>query len=330
MALPVVRVRHHQALSSTGADDVLVSVSVGAAGQAVALWSTAEDRALLASTTTRPGGARFPDPRTPRPVGARVTTHTPGRGLVVRIPDLPLAHPTVQLLPGDRILVVAARCRWRPSGPDRNAIVYDGHGQVVAAQTLGDGIARVLTTASGQVWVGYFDEGVYGNYGWGDAGAPAPVGRRGLVRFSADLQPEWHYPSHMDHPWGAISDCYALNVDGDIVRVCYYMDFPVVRIDADELTGWHNTVAGGVRALIASGPNVGLYGGYGPDRDRLVVAATGDRTLHKLAEYRLVLPDGSPMPNSVRVVGRGPDLHLFVERDWYRVALDDIPPDRHR
>ena len=30
---------------------------------------------------------------------------------------------------------------------------------------LGDGIAHVLATSTGQVWAGYFDEGIYGNYG---------------------------------------------------------------------------------------------------------------------------------------------------------------------
>lgn len=101
MALPVVRVRRHDTISPTEADDVLVSVSVGPAGQAVALWSTGEDRAALASTTTQPEWATFPDPRTPRPVGARVTAHTPDRSLAARITDLPLAHPTVQVLPDE-------------------------------------------------------------------------------------------------------------------------------------------------------------------------------------------------------------------------------------
>lgn len=54
MALPVLQLRRHGAVSSVNAEDVLVSVSLGPAGQAVALWSTAEDRAALASTTIQP------------------------------------------------------------------------------------------------------------------------------------------------------------------------------------------------------------------------------------------------------------------------------------
>jgi hypothetical protein len=43
------------------------------------------------------------------------------------------------------------------------------------------------------------------------------LGAPGLVRFSPELEPDWSFPSHADHPWGAIDDCYALNVDGDTV-----------------------------------------------------------------------------------------------------------------
>jgi ribA/ribD-fused uncharacterized protein len=52
----------------------------------------------------------------------------------------------------------------------------------------------------------------------------------GEVRFSPGLQRDWQYPSHADQPWGAISDCYALNVTDTHVWACYYTDWPVVRI----------------------------------------------------------------------------------------------------
>lgn len=79
---------------------------------------------------------------------------------------------------------------------------------------LGDGIGHVLATSTGQVWVGYFDEGIYGNYGWGRTDSEEPVGAYGIVRFSPDLEPDWHYPKYTGvGPWDAISDCYALNVD---------------------------------------------------------------------------------------------------------------------
>jgi hypothetical protein len=268
------------------------------------------------------GWASFPDATAARPAAARITTHSPNVGGRVRVAEMPLAHATVQPLPGDRFLVVAARCRWRPEGPDRNALVYGPDGALVAGYTFGDGIENVLTTPSGYAWVGYFDEGVYGNYGWGGPG-PEPVGSCGLARFSPGGQQDWRFPTD---DTAAIDDCYALNVTGETAWACYYSDFPVVKVDAGQLTAWRNDVAHGARSLIVADRRVGLAGGYRPVRDRLIVGDLGAGDLRDAGRYRLVLPDGQPMSEDVRMVGRGPDLHVFHGSDWYLLSLTDIPP----
>ena len=140
-------------------------------------------------------------------MAARITVHTPELTAVTPIADLALAHVTVQPMPGGRFLVAGARCRWRPGGPDRNAVLYDADGQVVSEHVLGDGIAHVLATSTGQVWAGYFDEGIYGNYGWGRAESEEPVGAYGIVRFSPDLEAVWHYPKYTEvGPWDAVAE----------------------------------------------------------------------------------------------------------------------------
>ncbi len=305
--------------------DVLIHASIGPGGELLAAWSGTGDAAALRSTTTAPGWAVFPDPAPPRPVGVVVTRQDREPEVVARIPDLPLAHVTVQLLPSGHVLVVGARCAWRPEGPDRNAIVYDAGGEVVAAATLGDGIEHVLVGGDGDVWVGYFDEGVYGNYGWGGVSGPAPLGSSGLVRFSADLAPVWHYPSHVDDEWGAIDDCYALNVDGDTAWACYYSGFPIVRVRDGEVTGWRNDV-GGATALAVSGSRAALYGGYDGDRDRLVTGTLGAGRFTVDREHRVVLPDGRDMPPTAHVVGRGSRLHVVAGDRWYVLDVDDAPP----
>jgi hypothetical protein len=175
--------------------------------------------------------------------------------------------------------------------------------------------------------VGYFDEGVYGNFGWGDRDGPAPMGRHGLVRFSPGLQAEWSFPSNVDQPWGAISDCYALNVDKDTVWTCYYTDFPIVRIRDGALTAWRNGVTG-ARALAVAGSQVALLGGHGPNRDWLAAGTLGSDDLHLDGQYRIVLPDGQPLPEKTQAIGRGPDFHVLVGRDWYRLDLERIPAYR--
>jgi hypothetical protein len=322
-ALPTVQARHHAQLPSPQQGDVRVSASVGPSGEVVALWSAAEDLPSLTSTTTQAGWATFPDPRASRAAMLRVTTHAPDMTVAARIPDFPLAHPSVQPLPDGRVLVVGARCRWRPDGPDRNAIVYDSTGTMLAEQTFGDGIEHVQTTCRGEIWVGYFDEGVFGNYGWGKADSDPPLGASGLIRFTTALTPEWHYPSHVAKTWGPIDDCYALNVDGDAVWTCYYTDFPIVRIQNDTVTGWHNDIAG-AKALAVGDSRVALYGGYGPDHDRLVVGVLGDDRFDVTGEYRLVQPGGQPLPATAEVLGRGSDLHILTDDSWLRLDIEDI------
>lgn len=102
---------------------------------------------------------------------AHVTLHSPALTNAMTIHDFPLAHPAVQPLPDGRVLAVGARARWRPDGPDRNAIIYSAEGTALAAETLRDGIQHVFTTGTGHVWVGYFDERVFGNCGWAGSAA---------------------------------------------------------------------------------------------------------------------------------------------------------------
>jgi hypothetical protein len=231
----------------------------------------------------------------------------------------------VQPMPGDRFLLVGARCRWRPEGPDRNAVLYGADGQVVSEHVLGDGIGHVLATRTGEVWAGYFDEGIYGNYGWGRAETEEPVGAYGIVRFSPGLEPAWHFPKYTEvGPWDAISDCYALNVDDSCAWACYYSDFPVVRICDGAVTGWHNDVKG-ASALAVAGSRIAMFGGYGADRDRLAAAELGADRAEPTGEYRIVLPDGQPLPEGTQIIGRGSRLHFLAKTSWYQLDVDDIP-----
>jgi len=322
LAPSVVPLRRHGRVTAVDDGDVLLSVSVGPAGEAVAVWSTPADHAALTSVTVHASGASFPDAQAVRPAAARITVQSPSLVKAVRIAEMPLAHATAQPLPGDRLLVVGARCRWRPEGPDRNALVYGREGAVVAEYTFGDGVEDVHTTPSGKAWVGYFDEGVFGNYGWGDPG-PEPLGARGLARFGLGGEVDWRFPSGEAAP---IDDCYALNVTGETAWACYYSEFPVVKVEDGTVTAWRNDVAHGAKSLIVDGRRVGLAGGYRPDRDRLVIAELGAGDLRETGRYRLVLPDGGPLPDGIHMVGRGQDLHVFDDTDWYRLSLTDVPP----
>ena len=253
------------------------------------------------------------------PSQAVLTTHTPSLKRVTRVSGVLPSYPTLQPLPDQRLLWVGARAEWRAKDVERNALVFGDSGSLELAECVGDGINHVRTSASGQVWMGFSDEGVYGNMGWGDPG-PAPLGQTGLVRYAADLQLAWDFPE--EGP-AVIDDCYALNVADEEVWAYYYSDFPIVRITADGVvTSWHTYVEG-ADALIATGDRAALVGGYEKEHDRVVLGRL-DGEFSQFAKTKIVMPDGRPLPRGAVVQGRGEHLHVFVGDTWLRADLSDF------
>ncbi len=99
------------------------------------------------------------------------------------------------------------------------ARIFDKHQNVIRTIDLGDAIKHVSTTADGHIWVGYFDEGVFGG----------GIGQEGLVCFDSAGTPAFRYAEFArKHELPFIDDCYSLNVVGTSVYVSYYSDFPLV------------------------------------------------------------------------------------------------------
>lgn len=123
------------------------------------------------------------------------------------------------------------------------ALIFDGTGsRVLDRLDLGDGSQHLQTTPEGKIWVGYFDEGVYGS----------GIGAEGLVCFDGKGQPLFRYAElakKLGLPF--IDDCYALNVNNNTVWTCYYSDFPLVCLQDFDLAGiwrdWSSASALAVR-----------------------------------------------------------------------------------
>lgn len=313
-----MRLRRHAVLKPLVADEVLVSVGVGPRGEAYAVWASPQAHDALSGRITNRGGASFAVTRTDEPVPARVTVHDPDLVDAIAVAELSLAHLFVQPLPHGQILLVGARCRWHPDEPEHNAVIVDAQGAAVSTATVGDGVQHVMTTASGAVWTAYSDEGVYGNYGWGVPG-PAPIGRPGLLKWTPDLRPDWRYPIESD--LGRISDCYAMNLDGEDAWVCYYTDFPLVRVDGPgHLSGWRTGIFG-VSAFVVADAQVAFVGGDRDD-DRVVVADLVGQELVVNRTERIVWPSGHHTRRA-EVFARGAELHVFSDTHWFRADLGD-------
>ena len=260
------------------------------------------------------------------PASVAVTVHAPNLTKIVAIPEFRgSSRPYVQPLPNERVLLVSARAEWRPDGPEHNATIFGPDGSVESTACVGDGVAGVLATPSGEIWMGYFDEGVYGNFGWGSPGPP-PIGQPGLIRFSTSLAIEWEFPNRRHEP---IDECEAMTLDGGSLWVYYYSHYPVVRIDSTGVRAWSpdssRHAASGIGALAVDGDRVALAGGYSQsnEADHVVVARL-DETWAPECRARLVFPDGSRLPSDATLHGHGDTLHVFAGFDWFHIRVSDF------
>jgi hypothetical protein len=283
---------------------------------------TLRHRATL--TPPQPGQTldAFSVDHTGRPIvlwtgGGTAAVQVAGRdGVMLHV--APPSGSALQQLTDGRFVIVGSRAQWRDGVAEDNAHVFGADGALERVGCLGDGIEHVQTSPDGAIWAGYFDEGIFGNDGWGSPG-PEPIGSSGLVRFSSDLQVQWEYPLPQQEP---IDDCYALNVTRDDVWACCYASFDIVRIRDGSVRSWSNEVEG-ARAIVVSDDSVALFGGYGKERDRLVVGSLADDELEVDVTTRLAMPNGRRLPQDAFVVGRGEELHALVGLDWFSWSLAD-------
>jgi hypothetical protein len=283
------------------------------------LWTDSAGLAAIGAA----GGVLEPlDPGALRaPVSATVTIQTPGRHEEIKIAELTTTFPMVQPLPDSQVLVVGARAAWLPDGPERNATIYGPDGSPLLNACVGDGIEQVRTTPTGAVWLGYFDEGVYGNLGWGEPGGPEPMGWPGLLKMTPQLEIEWRYPADELEP---IDDCYALNLAAEVAWAFPYSSFCVTRVEDAQVRLWPSHVQG-AHAIVVDGERVVLVGGYSGDRDRLVLGRLGESFTEEV-KTRLAMPDGTQVPAKAITVGQADELHVFIGPEWFRMTIDDMTP----
>ncbi len=248
-------------------------------------------------------------------------------------PAFPLEtpFPRIDRFDDGRWLVVGSRTDGSP-----NARVLGPDGTCIARFMLGDGIEHVGVDGRGEIWVGWFDEGVFGNDGWHVPNEEWPPSSRGIGRFSAagDYRP----PSLFPEKAGMIADCYALNVAGDSVWACPYTDFPLLHLKQEGTVRWWSSEVAGAKALAVSNGHALLAGGYGERANQLVKVAldgSGDGEAARILETgRLPLmryqPDPGDPPHIAEyhpwqrptlLAGRGDTIHLVEAGTWYRWRL---------
>lgn len=163
---------------------------------------------------------------------------------------------------GDDFLLLGARCAYREDGPDQNAWIINREGTVLSRFCLGDGIQNCVVKADGAIITGYFDEGVFGNYGWADSGSVhgyvPPVGECGLIAWTPEGTPLWKNEKF------SICDCYAISLDEEQNLWFYYYDeFRLVQTNFKENLVLDLPLQGsGAFSVASSGETFLFQGGY--------------------------------------------------------------------
>ncbi|MFJ6572586.1 hypothetical protein ACIQNU_34765 [Streptomyces sp. NPDC091292] len=201
-------------------------------------------------------------------------------------------------LPDGGFVVAGVRSPRDETQPQ--AQVFDALGRSSWTFRLGDAVEHLLADEDGQFWVGYFDEGIFGD----DLSAP------GVRQWSSTGEPVREYKPGPGLEY--ISDCYALNVATRSTWVCAYTRFDLVEMRRDGTArSWDNPVRG-ASGFAVRGERVVFYSPYGDDHHRLVDCRLTGARVTPVAESRLVRPDGGALGRR-RVVCRGARLYVQEE-----------------
>lgn len=169
---------------------------------------------------------------------------------------------------GEHFLLLGARCAYRENGPDQNAWIVSRDGAVLSRFCLGDGIQDCVVKKDGTIITSYFDEGVFGNYGWDE-----PLGDCGLIAWTSDGTPLWKNEKY------SIYDCYAISLDEEENLWFYYYDeFRLVRTNFKEDFVFELPIEGSGAFSVAPSGNTFLFQGGYQQRDKFYfLTAHGDR-----------------------------------------------------
>jgi hypothetical protein len=295
-----------------------VSTNVGINGEVIRLFLAADMADQVFAREQMTAGHSFPKTHTENRYTANLVIETGTSRCEHRLTDLNATTPLVQTFADGAVLVVAPRCKHFNDGTcELNARVFSSSRSVDFC--LGDGIEHIQIDGLGRIWVGYFDEGVFGNFGWGPIDGPEPIGSPGLVCFDRTGANIWEFdaPSGLDQ----IADCYAMNVTPDYVWACYYTDFPIVRIDArGRVDAWQTNLRG-PRELAIAGDSLLAFGGYGESRNSCVLLKLiQGRHAEIVANVKLLLPDSVDL-SKAKVIGRGEALHVFADDTLFKFVV---------
>jgi hypothetical protein len=193
---------------------------------------------------------------------------------------------------------------------DQNACVFGATGDWIRSFHIGDGVEDIQSTSQNEIWVSYFDEGVFSS---------VETGRGGLLCFDSQGKKIFDYQS-LAIAVPPIADCYSLNVVNDQdVWLHYYTDFPLVKLHDKQLSRTWS-------------PTAGASKGFAVYQDRALFAEAYKRRwlmdfdLHTGQSVQLTPVDKEGQAIQFdHSFGRAHDLYLCAKSDIFRIDLSERP-----
>jgi hypothetical protein len=301
-----IKALHTASIRDIISDENLINVTLGPKNDLIvlSLKETPDYRIV------QPGWASFAKNRADQLNTFTIRHQSHGTFELVELSKTSENYSFVQPLPDDNWFLARSRAQ---DSSDQNAHVYDSAGQVVSSFHAGDAIQDVQVTADGQIWISYFDEA---------AALAEGIGGKGLAGFDRSGRLVFGYDELVEeHELPPIADCYAMNVasDGD-VWICYYTDFPLVRIVNRQLGQvWHNIPLGGASAFAVTERRV-LFAGFYRNPHSLFLVDLRNMETEEISPI-----DHHDQPIQFRTpVGRGSHLLLVTDTDIFNLDLNSF------
>jgi hypothetical protein len=217
-----------------------------------------------------------------------------------------MTYHFVQPLPYNRLILACARAKYYNAHQyDRNARIFSSDGRLQQAFNIGYGLRHLQTTSTGTIWTGYSDVGKL----WLDGEEKSLPG---VVQWNQTGELLSIFDGAIRNP---VFDCYALNLEDDVTTwLCYYPDFPLVRLKDGEVDATWRNVLSSVRAVAVSDDYVVLYRG----KTELRVYRFEDTLLQpeNQIQHKMTRPHW--------LTARGDTFVFLYNRELHRLTVQDI------
>ncbi|AXI00352.1 hypothetical protein DV702_11855 [Sporosarcina sp. PTS2304] len=227
-----------------------------------------------------------------------------GQKTIVHLPNEKWNYHYIQPIDDGHILLVGARSYYyNAQNIEENARVYDKNGCLIRSFCLGDGIEHVYVTKNQEIWTGYFDEGVFGNYGWEE-----PIGRSGLVGWDTlghkidSMEEDKEY---------SIFECLALTSDAEDKIWFFFSIDSKIGARKDKRTVCYSPEGHGFQSFAVNGDTIIAYQGiWGQSLFEMQRKDDEYKVVH---EIKLIKPDGTPV--KPELVSNRENQLLFLDGD---------------